>query len=241
MSQLRPLFGEDYVNACGFNEETVQLEKGYSSISFPSQVERRLTSSAALLEDANDVKGLCKALHITEKEMLTLQLNGLKNFGTLVKFIRDNVTTKTLVCSLYIITHELETKDSNPTEKHIKQISKILLGHHILMCIPVEKIFHTGIIETIIMKGTELTPEVLQHFQREAIAIFDYDEIHRKPGVDIIKDSQMYVFGETKALFVQLAEDPLCNETSAVEIGLYVILIAAGIALFSMAFRRGKK
>uniref|UniRef100_A0A914QZR5 Uncharacterized protein n=1 Tax=Panagrolaimus davidi TaxID=227884 RepID=A0A914QZR5_9BILA len=173
--------------------------------------------------------------------MLKLQLDGLKNFETLVKFIRDNVTTKTLVCSLYIITHELETKDSNPTEKHIKQISKILLGHHILMCIPVEKTLHTDTIETIIMNGTELTPEVLQHFQREAIAIFDYEEIHRKPGVAIIKDSQMYVFGEIKALLVQLAEDPVCNETSAVEIGLYVILIAGGIALFSMAFGRGKK
>uniref|UniRef100_A0A914YA23 Uncharacterized protein n=1 Tax=Panagrolaimus superbus TaxID=310955 RepID=A0A914YA23_9BILA len=132
MPQYKPLFGEDFVNACGFNEETVQLSKGNVQISFPSRLpERKLITSAAIMEDSKDIKGLCKALKITEIEMLTLQLNGLKNFEALVKFVKDNVNSKTLVCSICIVTHEIVIKDSNPTEKHIKEISKILLGHHI--------------------------------------------------------------------------------------------------------------
>uniref|UniRef100_A0A914PQV7 Uncharacterized protein n=2 Tax=Panagrolaimus davidi TaxID=227884 RepID=A0A914PQV7_9BILA len=241
MSQLKPLFGEDYLYACGFNEETVQLFNGRKPVSPPTRVERRLISSAAIMDDSTDIKGLCKALRITEMEMLTLQLNGLKNFEILVKFIKDNVTSKTLVCSICIVTHEIDTKALTALEKHIKPISKLLLGHHILMCIPIEKTVRTDTVESVLMKGVELTPEVLQNFQREAVAIFDYETIHSKPGVDIIKDSQTYVFGETKSLLVQLAEDEMVGETSAMEMSLYLIMIAGGIALFSMAFGRGRK
>uniref|UniRef100_A0AC34FJH5 Uncharacterized protein n=1 Tax=Panagrolaimus sp. ES5 TaxID=591445 RepID=A0AC34FJH5_9BILA len=316
MPQLKPLFGEDFVNACGFNEETVQLYKGNVPIAYPSRIpERKLITSAAIMEDSTDTKGLCKALKITEMEMLTLQLNGLKNFEALVKFIKENVKSKTLVCSISIVTHEIEIKGcepaenhikqiskillghhicmcipvertvrtltlqlnglknfealfkfikenvksktlvcsisivtheieikgSEPVENHIKQISKILLGHHICMCIPVERTVRTDTVENVLMNGVELSPEVLQCFQREAVAIFDYEAIHTKPGVDIIKDSQTYVFGATKSLLVELAEETVCAETSAVELSLYLILIAGGIAIFSMAFGRGRK
>jgi hypothetical protein len=242
--QHKPLFGEEYMNAYAYDENTVQLVRGHVSNPSPSRIERRLETSAAIMKDSSDIKSLCAALRITEMEMLTLQLNGLKNFESLIKFIKDNVTSQTLVCSINIITHEIDVKESHASGNHTKKISKILLGHHILMCIPSEnssRFCNPDNIDNVLMNGIELSPEVLQCFQKEAVALFDYEEIHKKAGTDIIKDSQVYIFGETKSLLAELSEDPPCDETSPVEIGLYLVFIAAGVALFSMAFGRGRK
>uniref|UniRef100_A0A914YZ89 Uncharacterized protein n=1 Tax=Panagrolaimus superbus TaxID=310955 RepID=A0A914YZ89_9BILA len=223
MDNLKPVFGQEFRSAYGYDEEKFKLVSSLAtSNSRPSLITRNLETSAAIMSDHDDFKNLVKALQITEMQLLDMQMQGVKSIQNIIEFIENNVRGKTMILNIYVVTHEVRVKSSvNKVHYTGKKISNLLLGHHILVCIPVDDSAEDYNL-TNIKNFSSMPADVLQLFRKEAPALINYKRVETKSVTELIQESQNFSSDEIISLFAKIHEATTTTAKSFIPAAFFI-------------------
>uniref|UniRef100_A0AC35G1L7 Uncharacterized protein n=1 Tax=Panagrolaimus sp. PS1159 TaxID=55785 RepID=A0AC35G1L7_9BILA len=205
-ANLKPIFGQEYRHACGYDNEKFMLVSGSTTTnSRPSLVTRKLETSAAIMSDHDDFKNLVKALQITEMQLLDMQMQGVESIQNIIEFIENNVSGKTMILNIYVITHQAKVKSSKVQANNHKatKISNILLGHHVLVCIPLDDSVEEFNLDYV-RDFASMPAGIVYHFQKEVPALINYKRVETQSVTKIMQESQNFSSDEIISLFAQI-------------------------------------
>uniref|UniRef100_A0AC34F267 Uncharacterized protein n=1 Tax=Panagrolaimus sp. ES5 TaxID=591445 RepID=A0AC34F267_9BILA len=229
MDNLKPVFGQEFRSAYGYDEEKFSLISGLAaSNSRPTLVPRNLETSAAIMSDHDDFVNLVKALQITEMQLLDMQMQGSKSIRNIIEFVENNVRGKTMILNICVVTHEVRVKSPRIVNTG-KKLSKLLVGHHILVCIPVDDSADDYNL-TNIKNFASMPADVLQLFRKEAPALINYKRVEEKSVTELIQESQNFSPDEIVSLFAKI-DDATSVAVASAKSFIPLALVVAGVSI----------
>uniref|UniRef100_A0AC34EZL2 G domain-containing protein n=1 Tax=Panagrolaimus sp. ES5 TaxID=591445 RepID=A0AC34EZL2_9BILA len=145
-----------------------------------------------------------------------------------MNFLFKYVKNRVLICSIFIKTDEAHPSKAEDCIEATRKISKISLGHHVIVCIPLNSTiqYMPPITELIkkLMYTTRGYP-LPDFFFNEAQALFDYNHVSRGRAVNIFRTWKNYKFEKTYvSLFVELPKADHNYDLFGSENGLHLVI-----------------